>query len=106
MLNAVRFHEICTPDSIVFTGEGKLDAQSLGGKAVSGIASAAAKHAAKVIAVAGGAENNLPKIYDAGITAVFTINRLPMAFEEAKRFSAENLFETMDNIARLLKIYA
>lgn len=106
MLNAVRFHEICTPDSIVFTGEGKLDAQSLGGKAVSGIAAAAAKHAAKVIAVAGGAENNLPEIYDAGITAVFTINRLPMAFEEAKRFSAENLFETMDNIARLLKIYA
>ncbi len=87
---------------IIFTGEGRIDGQSVQGKALSGIAAAAKRQGKPVIAVVG-ADDSTPEIYDMGITAVFSINRRAENLSVSKNKSRGNLAATMDNILRLLK---
>ena len=104
VLDTVRFDEKIADADYIFTGEGKLDAQSLRGKVVMGIAQRAQQQEKKVIAVVGGADDkNIKEVYRMGVTAVFPINRLPQDFSVSRQYSAENLSYTMDNILRLLK---
>jgi len=55
VLDAVGFETRVRGADLVLTGEGRLDEQSLGGKAVSGVAAAAARHGVPVIALVGDA---------------------------------------------------
>ena len=104
VLDTVQFDEKIADADYIFTGEGKLDAQSLRGKVVMGIAQRAQQQEKKVIAVVGGADDkNIKEVYRMGVTAVFPINRLPQDFSVSRQYSAENLSYTMDNILRLLK---
>ena len=104
VLDTVQFDEKIADADYIFTGEGKLDAQSLRGKVVMGIAQRAQQQEKKVIAVVGGADDkNIKEVYRMGATAVFPINRLPQDFSVSRQYSAENLSYTMDNILRLLK---
>ena len=104
MLDVVRFDALADGADLVITGEGKLDSQSLGGKVVVGIAKRCKEKRVPLIAVVGGAERNLPQVYDTGVTAVFPIGRLPEDFSVSRGYSEINLRETVDNIMRLLKI--
>ena len=104
VLDTVRFDEIIRDADYILTGEGKLDAQSLLGKVVIGIAKRAGRQARTVIAVVGGADDHeIGKAYDMGVTAVFPINRLPQDFSVSRHHSQENLACTVDNIIRLIK---
>ena len=104
VLDTVKFDEEITDADYIFTGEGKLDSQSLRGKVVMGIAKRAQRQEKKVIAVVGGADDeNIKEAYDMGVTAVFPINRLPQDFSVSRQYSAENLGYTVDNILRLMK---
>jgi len=104
VLDTVQFDEKIADADYIFTGEGRLDAQSLRGKVVMGIAQRAQQQEKKVIAVVGGADDkNIKEVYRMGVTAVFPINRLPQDFSVSRQYSAENLSYTMDNILRLLK---
>lgn len=104
VLDTVKFDEKITDADYIFTGEGKLDSQSLRGKVVMGIAKRAQRQEKKVIAVVGGADDeNIKEAYDMGVTAVFPINRLPQDFSVSRQYSAENLGYTVDNILRLMK---
>lgn len=104
VLDTVKFDEKIADADYIFTGEGKLDSQSLRGKVVMGIAKRAQEQEKKVIAVVGGAEDkNIKEAYCMGVTAVFPINRLPQDFSVSRQYSAENLSCTVDNILRLLK---
>lgn len=102
VLDAVRFEEMLRGASLVFTGEGRLDAQSLRGKTVVGVARRARKAGVPVVAVAGGLTAGAREAYGAGVTAMFSINRTAAAFEEARPHSRENLSRTMEDILRLL----
>ena len=62
----------------------------------------AAKLHKPVFAVVGGADSGIEEAYRMGVTAVFTINRLPQDFSVSRKFSHENLSFAMDNIARLM----
>ncbi len=104
VLDTVGFETMIADADLIFTGEGKIDSQSLRGKAVIGIARRAKKQNIPVIAVVGGAEGDMTPAYDEGVTAVFTINRLPQPLSESSRFTAENLAFAMDNILRTLCI--
>ena len=104
VLDTVQFDQEIADADYIFTGEGKLDAQSLRGKAVMGIAKRAQRQEKKVIAVVGGADDkNIQDAYQRGVTAVFPINRLPQDFSVSRKYSVENLSYTVDNILRLLK---
>ncbi|MDO4469751.1 MAG: glycerate kinase [Bacillota bacterium] len=104
VLDTVQFDKEIADADYIFTGEGKLDSQSLRGKVVMGIAKRAQQQEKKVIAVVGGADDkNIGEAYQMGVTAVFPINRLPQDFSVSRQYSAENLSYTVDNILRLLK---
>ena len=104
VLDTVGFDEILQQTDVVFSGEGKLDAQSLGGKAVVGVAGRCKAQGVPLIALVGGAQRDLPEVFDTGVTAVFPVGRLPEDFSVSRQYSAQNLRETADNVLRLLKI--
>lgn len=104
VLDTVHFDELLTRTDLVLTGEGKLDSQSLRGKVVIGVARRAKKQNVPVVAVVGGADGDLHSAYGEGVTAVFTINRLPEDFSVSRYKSAENLAFTMENLVRLLDV--
>lgn len=103
VLDTVKFDKMIEDADYIFTGEGKLDFQSLRGKVVIGIAERAKKQEKRVIAVVGGANDvEISQAYEMGVTAVFPINRLPQDFSVSRYRSEENLASTVDNIMRLL----
>ena len=105
VLDAAGFDEAIRDADVVFTGEGRLDSQSLRGKVVMGVARRAAKQNKPVIAVAGGADYGVEAVYAGGVTAVFPTARLPQPFDELKPHCEENLTFTMENILRLLRTF-
>ena len=81
-----------------------LDGQTLRGKAVAGVARRAKTLAVPVVAVVGGSKGDLTPLYEQGLTAAVSINRLPQPLEESGPRTAENLDYTMDTILRLLEV--
>ena len=104
LLDTVGFDDLAKDASLVFTGEGKLDGQTARGKAICGIARRAKGLGLPVIALVGGSEGELAALHSEGLTAVFSINRLPQSLEESGPHAAENLEHTMDNVLRLLEV--
>ena len=103
LLDTVRFEEAAADADLVITGEGRLDAQSIRGKVISGVAKRTSKLGRPLIAVVGGAEDReIGEIYSLGVSAVFTVNRLPQDLSVSAAFSEDNLRNTADNIFRLI----
>lgn len=103
VLDTVKFDDMITDADMIFTGEGKIDSQSLRGKVVMGVAKRAKTKGIPVTVIAGGADMNIDSAYDMGVNSIFTINRLPEDFQVSKHKSKENLEATIDNILRLIK---
>lgn len=103
LLDAVDFDRQLDGTDMVFTGEGKMDGQSLQGKAVIGVATRAQKKHVPVIVLAGGVQKDIKPAYEMGVTAVFPINRLPEDFSVSRAKSSENLRDTIDDVLRLIK---
>ncbi len=103
ILDTVNFNSIISDADMIFTGEGKIDFQSLRGKVVIGVAKRALKQNVPVTVITGGADKGIDEVYDLGVTSIFTINRLPEAFETSRYQSVENLSFAIDNILRLIK---
>lgn len=103
ILDLVHFDELLDDADMVFTGEGKIDSQSLRGKVVIGVAGRAAKKGVPVTVVVGSIGEGAEEAYNRGVTSIFSINRTPMEFEKSKALSDINLSKTMDSIVRLYK---
>ena len=103
ILDLIKFEEVLAGADIVFTGEGQIDYQSLGGKVVIGIAGRAAACNVPVVAVVGSIGEGVEGAYDLGVSAIFSINRKAMAFEESRFKTKENLCDTFDSILRFYK---
>jgi glycerate kinase len=67
---------------LVITGEGRLDAQTLRGKTIAGIAALTQKHQVPLIALAGSLHEDFAKVYDGGITAAFSLPGGPMSLKD------------------------
>lgn len=104
VLDTVRFDEKIEGADVIFTGEGRLDYQSLMGKVVGGVAQRAKRKGIPLVAVAGSIDENTGDIYASGVSAAFSITRKPVPFLEARGSSEENLAYTMGDILRLLEI--
>ena len=104
VLETVKFGDTIKDADYIFTGEGKIDGQSLRGKVVIGVARAAQKAGVPLIAVVGGAEGDMSGAYAEGVTAIFTINRLPEDFSVSRYKSEQNLRSTFGDILRVLKV--
>ena len=91
---------------VVITGEGRLDGQSLMGKAPVGVALLAKKYSKPVIAFAGGVTEDAIRCHEYGIDAIFPIVRKPCSLADAmiKENAMKNLADTAEQVFRLLKI--
>lgn len=105
VLDTVGFDRMLEGADLVLTGEGRLDAQTLGGKVVAGVARRAKAAGVPVVAVVGGIGDGIAPIYGEGVSAVFSINKEPLDFSVAKLRSEENLALAADNILRLLRAF-
>lgn len=100
VLDTVHFDEQLSGADLVFSGEGKLDSQSMGGKVVIGVARRAKKQGVPLIAVVGDIGDEISQAYDEGVSAIFSINRVAVPFTEAKLRCRQDLALTMDNLMR------
>ena len=103
VLDIVKFDELIQGADLIFTGEGKMDSQSLRGKVVIGVGKRAKRQDIPVVVVTGDAEE-VEDAYDMGISAVFSTNRVARDFSVIRYKSKEYMEVTMDNIMRLIKI--
>ena len=88
---------------MVFTAEGKIDAQTAFGKTVSGVAQLAKRYKVHIIALAGRVEGGLNELYEHGLTAAFAIGNRPMGLEESKARASELLADTAEQVMRTVK---
>jgi glycerate kinase len=102
VLDTVNFDALLPGTDMVFTGEGKIDTQSLRGKVVIGVARRAKKQNIPVIALVGDIGDHIEGAYDEGVSAVFSINRRAIPFEEARTRCKGDLDLTVDNLLRFL----
>jgi glycerate kinase len=104
MLNAVKFDLALPGTNLVITGEGRIDGQSVDGKAISGVAKHAKKFDIPVVAIVGGAvDDEISSLYEIGVTSVMTINRLPQSLEDSAPRAKANLGSTIANMMRLIR---
>jgi glycerate kinase len=103
VLDAVRFDELIAGADLVITGEGKIDGQSLRGKVPLGVAERARKQNVPVVAVVGDIGNDAEQLYEKGISAIFSINRVAVPFKEAKLRCRSDLKAAVEDVMRLIK---
>lgn len=104
VLHLVHFDEIARGADLIITGEGKIDSQSLRGKVVIGVARHAKKLGVPLIAVVGDIEDPIDRIYEDGVGAVFSINRVAVDFPQASLRSSMDLARTIDNLCRFMRL--
>ncbi|MCI2058303.1 MAG: glycerate kinase [Oscillibacter sp.] len=107
VLDAVEFERLLRGCGLVFTGEGRLDSQSLRGKAVSGIARRVRACGVPTVVLAGSVAPEMEEsaaLRQLGVEAVFSINRQAEAFSRSRPHSRENYARTFENLLRLLKL--
>lgn len=103
ILDTVQFEELASGADMIFTGEGKLDSQSLRGKVVIGIARRAKALGVPVTALVGDIGDDMEAAYDEGVSAIFSINRVAVDFPVAKLRSRQDLSLTIDNLMRFYR---
>ena len=103
VLEITGFEDLAAGADMIFTGEGKIDSQSLRGKVVIGVARKARKMGIPVIAVVGDIGDDIDAAYDEGVTGIFSINRVAVPYKEARLRAKSDMKLTMDNILRFMK---
>ena len=104
ILEILNFHESLQDADLVFTGEGKLDAQTAMGKALGGILRIAHEQHVPVIALGGGVEATT-QLNEMGFTAVLSIQPAPVSLDKAmqKEFTLNNIERTVTQLLRIIQ---
>ena len=105
VLDTVQFDKRLEGADLVITGEGRIDAQSLDGKVISGVAARTRARGIPLIAVVGGIAPDASAAYERGVTAMFGINREAKDFRECAGQSAENYRRTLEDVLRLIRAF-
>lgn len=105
ILQQIHLEEKAAQADIVITGEGRLDAQTVMGKAPSGVADIAKKYGKPVIAFSGAVTKDAVYCNEKGIDAFFPIVRGAASLEDAmkKENAHSNMADTAEQVFRLIK---
>ncbi len=104
VLSTVAFEQKLENCSMVITGEGKIDGQSLKGKVPVGVAWRAREKQVPVVALVGDVGEGYEALYDQGLTAIFSTNARAVPFEQAKSTCKQDLAFLVDSLMRFKKI--
>ncbi|MBM7605518.1 glycerate kinase [Metabacillus crassostreae] len=104
VLEKVDFDKHVKNATCVITGEGRIDSQTIHGKAPIGVARAAKKYNIPVIAITGALSNESEVVKDHGIAALFSI--VPGAMTLAQAVDQAEIYTTITakNIASIIKL--
>jgi glycerate kinase len=101
VIGAVRLRERLRGADLCLTGEGKIDAQSESGKAISGVARACREADVPCIALCGTVGDGAARILNLGISEVVPIRDLTMDLTIAMRSAAPLVTSTAENVVRM-----
>ena len=87
--------------TVVITGEGRMDAQTLHGKVPFGVGHLAKKHRVPAIALVGALDDGYQELYAHGITCAFSAASGPMELENSKAWIKKLLQHRAHDISRL-----
>lgn len=106
ILEEIHIEEKAKTADIVITGEGRIDAQTVMGKAPSGVANAAKKYGKTVIGLSGAVTKDAVYCNSKGIDAFFPIVKGACSLEEAmdKDNAYSNMADTAEQVFRLIKV--
>lgn len=105
VLEETNLEEYIKEADIVITGEGRLDSQTVMGKAPIGVANIAKKYNKKVIAFSGCVTEDAVVCNEAGIDAFFPILRRVVSLPDAMDhdIAKSNMTKTVEQVFRLIK---
>ena len=106
VLGETRLEDYIKDADLVVTGEGRLDSQTVMGKAPAGVAELAQKHGKKVIAFSGCVTEDATVCNEHGIGAFFPILRtvVPLAEAMNAETARKNMTATAEQVFRLVKM--
>ncbi|MBZ7400798.1 glycerate 3-kinase [Klebsiella grimontii] len=104
VLEAVNLEEALRDADLVITGEGRMDSQTVGGKAPVGVARIAKKYDIPVIGIAGVLGDGVEAVHQHGIDAVFSILPALAPLAEVLDRGEQNLYACARNIACAIKL--
>jgi glycerate kinase len=96
-----RLAEAMRGATLAFTGEGRMDEQTLHGKTPAGVARIASQAGVPVVALAGSLGAGYDKLYEVGITAAYSLASGPMTLAQACAQAAELLADRARDATRL-----
>ncbi|MFJ7752241.1 glycerate kinase [Peribacillus muralis] len=102
VLEQLKVKQICQDADIVIVGEGKIDGQTIFGKAPAGVAKCAPRKA-KVIAICGSVGEGSEALYNHGFTAIFPTIPAMLPIENILSGAFANIERTSRNVAALLR---
>lgn len=105
VLEETKLEEYVKDADIVITGEGRLDSQTVMGKAPAGVANIAKKYGKKVIAFAGCVTEDSTVCNEHGIDVYFPILRTVVSLGDAMNGenARKNMIATVEQVFRLIK---
>jgi glycerate kinase len=89
---------------LVITGEGKLDSQTIYGKAPIAIARLAKQYGVPTIAIAGCLANDVDVVFDHGVDGLLAIVTCPMALEDAMQNAPKLIESAAEYAMRLIRV--
>jgi glycerate kinase len=105
ILDLTGFERALADADLVITGEGRLDAQTLGGKVIGGVCAHALAAGKPVVALCGAVELAPADLQRLGLAAAFCIAPGPRTLDEALAATAADLERTAYQIGKLLAVF-
>ena len=101
---ALHLDALVADASLVITGEGRMDSQTIHGKVPVGVAKVAKRYRIPVIGIAGSLTPDVSVVHQHGIDAVFSVIYRICTLEEALSEAGENVRMAARNIASAIKL--
>lgn len=105
ILDKFKIDDELVDTDLCISGEGSIDSQSINGKTISGIAKRCKKHNVPLICFGGKIKGDMTSLYEAGVSAVFSINDRPKTLEEALKEGETALENCTENVLRIIKAF-
>ena len=104
VMEAIGLEDALAGADLVITGEGRIDGQTIYGKAPAGVARLAKRRGLPVIGFAGSLTTDAEIVHDHGLDAIFSVVNRPCSLGEAFSDAAHNLRMTARNVAATIKL--
>ncbi len=104
VIDAVNLEKHMEHATLVITGEGKIDKQTIYGKTPIGVAKIAKQHNIPVIGLAGSLGEDYQVVHDHGIDALYSIVPSAVPLETALANAEQYTEQLAENIARTIKV--